>query len=139
MNEQLKAKLREILNSMWVAGLDWATSEDFDDLEGEERDKVYLTYQTNKSSECIAQIDQAYKEAGYASRTERVVQIPPITWPPKQACMTGQEWYDKFEVGLTHTARWKKLPDDAYPRTQNDVPITIGELLAVARKAAGIK
>ena len=53
--------------------------------------------------------------------------------------MTGQEWYQKFEKELTHIARWKDLAEDAYPRTENDATITVGELLGAAKKASGLE
>lgn len=47
----------------------------------------------------IEQISQAFKDAGWAPRTEREVQVSPVVWPPKglnTKLMTGKEWYDRF-------------------------------------------
>ncbi len=57
---KLEDSLKDILISMWGAGLDFGTSEDFKDLEGDEKDEVYLRYQTNKANICISQVKQVF-------------------------------------------------------------------------------
>jgi hypothetical protein len=70
MSDELRSTLIKAIIPMWNAALDFATSDDFKKLSPEERDKVYLTYQANVGSECVIQIEQAFKDAGYMKCTE---------------------------------------------------------------------
>lgn len=45
--QSINEAIKKSLTSMWVRGLDFATSEDFQSLEGDEKDEAYLTYQMN--------------------------------------------------------------------------------------------
>jgi hypothetical protein len=56
---------------------------------------------------------------------------------PPNKLMSGQEFYDRFEKELARLARWKELDPDDYPRTINDMHVTVAEAFQAAKKACG--
>jgi hypothetical protein len=113
MNDELRARLGKI----------------FTDFAGQ----VYLAASEHRgySSEqpFIAQVDHAYKEAGYERLHEKGAYetLKQSLEDMQKQLMTGQEFYNRFEMAIS----------DDYKR--NGVTLGVAEMLAYARDAAGLE
>lgn len=81
----------------------------------------------------IKQVTDRYLEAG----GDQNYYVMSQEWFDSQGYMPRQEFYDRFKKDLQHTARWKDI-EDQYPRTMMDVTFTVGEVMEVAKRAAGL-
>lgn len=112
----LEKRLREQLDRMWGAGIDYALSPDFKELTPDEKDALYDRYKTNIGTEVIAELLAAIKDAGYINpeQVKKVQELVNLMAQLRQdmaklpvtvrevGTMTGAEWEKKaLEQGWT--------------------------------------
>lgn len=117
----LDDKLRDILDISWGGALDITTSKDFRNDKGELDEETYLKVKARIFDEAIAQIKQAFTDAGYLPLTPEDIRAK-----ANEKYMTGQEWYDRFKDNLPA----------AIPLDPNE---QVEWALEAAKKAAGIE
>lgn len=114
MESNLDEKLSRVLDSYFSY-----SPQELEYLTTKQKHDIYLR--------TIEQIKQAFMEAGYggpaAINDELLHELSDRIMSIKSNMMTGQEWYDRFKVEL--------VKDESVSYN--------GDILAVARKAAGIE
>jgi hypothetical protein len=122
--DPLTEKLRAIVGDIYSSG------NDDDDLE------FYGDF-----DDVIAEIHQAYKEAGYYKPqifSENAGSFTDATGGYTDIRMTAAEWLDRFKAELDKTPGWF-LGDDGQLHVDTKGPwIGKGQVIHVARRAAGV-
>lgn len=121
----LDDKLREQLDRMWGAGIDYATSPDFKELSVDEKDALYERYKTNVGNEAIAQIRQAFADDGW-------IKARPDDM--KDYLITGQQWYDRLMSEFLKVNRLYTADDN-----EEDWMAKFTDFVEAAKKVSGVE